>query len=93
MKYVVKPSNRFKRDVKRAEKRGYNINLLTDVIKKISSGEQLSRKYMDHPLKGEYINCRECHIAPNWLLIYELLEDDLILYLTRTGTHEDLFKM
>ncbi|MBO5369188.1 MAG: type II toxin-antitoxin system YafQ family toxin [Clostridia bacterium] len=76
---------------KRIEKRGYNISLLTEVIKKLANGEQLPEKNKDHNLQGEYTGCRECHITPDWLLIYEIAGDELILYLTRTGTHSDLF--
>ncbi len=91
MKYEVKPSNQFKKDVKSAQKRGYNINLLTDVIKTLANGETLDAKYRDHQLSGNYGFFRECHIQPDWLLIYEIEDDKLILYLSRTGTHSDLF--
>jgi mRNA interferase YafQ len=74
-----------------AEKRGYRIDLLMSVIKKLAAGEALDKSYSDHPLKGEYKGCRECHITPDWLLIYEIENDTLFLYLTRTGTHSDLF--
>ena len=89
--YTVKPTARFQKDIKQAEKRGYKIDLLTEVIKKLAAGEALDGRYSDHPLKGKYKNCRECHISPDWLLIYEIADDTLILYLTRTGTHSDLF--
>ncbi|RNC29590.1 MAG: mRNA interferase YafQ [Candidatus Dichloromethanomonas elyunquensis] len=91
MKYTVKPSTVFQKDLKRVEKRGYDLSLITEVIKIIASGEELPAKYKDHYLSGNYARCRECHITPDWLLIYELTESDLILYLTRTGTHSDLF--
>jgi mRNA interferase YafQ len=89
--YTVRPTTQFQRDLKRAEKRGYKIDLLTAVIKKLVAGETLDKSYNDHPLKGKYAHCRECHITPDWLLIYEIADDTLILYLTRTGTHSDLF--
>ena len=89
--YSIRPTTKFQKDLKRIEKRGYNISLLTEVIKKLASGEQLPEKNKDHNLLGEYSGCRECHIAPDWLLIYEIADDELILYLTRTGTHSDLF--
>jgi mRNA interferase YafQ len=89
--YTVKPTARFQKDLKRIEKRGYKIDLLTAVIKKLANGETLDEVYHDHPLKGEYQDCRECHITPDWLLIYEIVSDTLLLYLTRTGTHADLF--
>lgn len=89
--YSIRPTTKFQKDLKRAEKRGYNISLLTDIIKKLASGESLPEKNKDHPLSGNYIGCRECHITPDWLLIYEIDNGELILYLTRTGTHSDLF--
>lgn len=73
------------------EKRGYNIALLTDIIKKLANGEQLPEKNRDHALVGDFIGCRECRVAPDRLLIYEIADSELILYLTRTGTHSDLF--
>ena len=89
--YSIRPTTKFQKDLKRIEKRGYNISLLTEVIKKLANGEQLPEKNKDHTLLGEYAGCRECHITPEWLLIYEIEDDELILYLTRTGTHSDLF--
>lgn len=89
MKYTVKPSTKFQKDLKRVEKRGYNLALLTEAIKMLANGEELPAKYRDHNLSGNYASCRECHITPDWLLIYELTESELILFLTRT--HSDLF--
>ena len=89
--YKIRPTTKFQKDLKRIEKRGYNISLLTDVIKKLANGEQLPEKNKDHSLQGEYSGYRECHIEPDWLLIYEIADDELILYLIRTGTHSDLF--
>ena len=91
MNYTVKPTSKFQKDLKKIQRRGYNLALLTEVIKMIASREELPAKYRDHPLIGNYGSCRECHITPDWLLIYEQSENDLILYLTRTGTHSDLF--
>lgn len=91
MKYIVRPTTRFEKDVKRIKRRGYNISLLTEVIKKLANAELLPEKNKDHSLTGDYSGCRECHITPDWLLIYEISGDELILYLTRTGTHSDLF--
>lgn len=91
MKYKVIPTTKFQKDLKKAQKRGYNISLITRVIKILANGEILPQKYKDHNLSGEYIECRECHITPDWLLIYKISNNDLILYLTRTGTHSDLF--
>lgn len=92
MIYFVKPSNRFQRDLKRLQKRGYDMQLLTEVIKMLANGEVLAPKYHDHVLSGELSNCHECHITSDWLLVYEIDKGELYLYLTRTGTHSDLFK-
>ena len=89
--YTVKPTSQFKKDLKLAQKRGYNIQDITDIIKKLAVGETLPEKNHDHPLTGNFKGCRECHITSDWLLIYEISENKLILYLTRTGTHSDLF--
>lgn len=91
MKYQLKPTSKFKQDLKTAKKRGYDLTLLQDVIEILASGEPLPEKYRDHNLLGKYKDCRECHITPDWLLIYEVSESQLILYLTRTGSHSDLF--
>ena len=91
MKYIIKPTNRFQKDLKRVQRRGYDMSLITDVIKKLANGESLPEKNRDHSLSGEYTGCRECHITPDWLLVYEIDEGQLILYLTRTGSHSDLF--
>jgi mRNA interferase YafQ len=88
--YIVKSTTKFQRDLKRAEKRGYRIELLTAVVKKLAAGELLDQIYDDHPLKGQYKGYRECHITPDWLLIYKIEKENLILLLTRTGTHIDL---
>ncbi len=61
------------------------------MVNTLASGEPLSEKHKDHSLSGNYTGCRECHITPDWLLIYEIEDNELILYLTRTGTHSDLF--
>ena len=90
--YVVKSTAKFQRDLKRAEKRGYKIELLTTVVKKLAAGELLDQIYDDHQLKGQYKGYRECHITPDWLLIYKIERENLILVLTRTGTHIDLFQ-
>jgi addiction module toxin, relE/stbE family len=89
--YRIRPSTKFQKDLKKAQKRGYDISLLTIVLNILANGETLPAKYNDHYLSGNYKGCRECHITLDWLLIYEILDDELILYLTRTGTHSDLF--
>lgn len=84
-------SNRFKKDLKQAIKRKYNIELMQEVIDKLAACEPLDEKYRDHPLAGDYIGMRECHITPDWLLVYQVREKELVLFLSRTGTHSDLF--
>lgn len=88
---TIKYESSFKKDFKRIVKRGYNIRLLEEVIEILASGNSLPSKYKDHILIGDYKDCHECHITPDWLLIYQISDNELILYLTRTGTHSDLF--
>ena len=85
-------SNLFKKDLKTAAKRGYDIGLLETVVNTLAAQKPLQKKHRDHALTGDYIGFRECHILPDWLLIYRIDGDDLILFLSRTGTHSDLFK-
>ena len=84
-------SNRFKRDLKVAIKRGYRISLLEDVVNRLAMRESLEERYRDHLLSGDYDGFRECHITPDWLLVYQVRENELVLFLSRTGTHSDLF--
>ena len=72
-------------------KRGLKISLLEDVIAKLAMGVTLPEKNKDHALSGDWIGFRECHVLPDWLLIYRVENDVLVLTLTRTGTHSDLF--
>lgn len=88
---TIKFHSSFKKDYKRVIKRGYNAKLMEDVINKLAKEEQLPEKNKDHALSGDYIGLRECHITPDWILIYEINNEELILFLTRTGTHSDLF--
>ena len=93
-RYMVKWSTRFKKDYKLAMKRGYDINLLDDVIRLIAKGDQqqkLIKEYGDHELSGDWKGHRKPHILPDWLLIYYQENDLLVLTLFRTGTHSDLF--
>ena len=92
MKYSVKATTQFKRDYKRAMKRGMNMELLNHVISALALGETLPEKNKDHALSGQWSGHRECHVQPNWLLIYKFDGDVLVLTLTRTGTHADLFE-
>ena len=91
MKYTLRPTAKFQKDLKRIQKRGYDISLLTEVIKRLANGETLPEKNRDHSLSGAFSGCRECHITPDWHLVYEIDSGELILYLTRTGSHSDLF--
>lgn len=92
MKYTLKPTTQFKRDLKKAQKQNKNLDLLNKVLQQLADGIPLPEKNRDHALTGNYTGCRECHIQPDWLLIYEIAEDTLFLYLTRTGSHSELFE-
>lgn len=87
----IVPSNRFRKDVKLAIKRGYRMELLERVVDQIAAGKKLDEKHKDHLLTGDYGGFRECHITPDWLVIYQIRGEDLLLFLSRTGTHSDLF--
>lgn len=84
-------TSKFKKDYKTAMKRNLDINLLDDVIRILASGESLPEKCSDHSLNGNFKGYRECHIQPDWLLVYSIDDNDLVLVLTRTGTHSDIF--
>ena len=88
---TIKYQTTFKKDYKRIVKRGYDIRLLEEVITILAEQKPLPENYRDHNLSGNYAGCRECYITPDWLLIYEIQNDELILCLTRTGSHSDLF--
>ncbi|MDY4085419.1 MAG: type II toxin-antitoxin system YafQ family toxin [Ruminococcus bromii] len=81
----------FKKDYKRIVKRGYDTRLFETVVELLANEQLLPEKYRDHSLSGDYSGFRECHITPDWLLIYRIDNQELILQLTRTGTHSDLF--
>ena len=82
-------TNKFKKDYKQAMKRNYDISLIDAVIRDLINEIPLAAKHKDHLLIGDYAGCRECHILPDWLLIYQL--SDSIIVFERTGTHSDLF--
>lgn len=82
---------KFKKDYKRIIKRGYDAQKFKTVIALLEEEKLLPTQYKDHALSGNYAGCRECHIEPDWLLIYQISGDNLILCLMRTGTHSDLF--
>ena len=92
-KYEIKNTTQFKKDYKLAKRRGLDISLLKDIVTKLANGEPLDPKYKDHSLSGNWTGHRECHIQPDWLLIYRYEENVLILTLVRTGTHSDLFNL
>ena len=84
-------TNRMKKDVKRMKKRGKDMEKLTVALDLLASGGAMPEEYKDHPLRGELQGYRECHIEPDWLLIYRIVLDELILLAAGTGTHSDLF--
>lgn len=90
-KYTVKITTQFKRDYKLAIKRGLKIELLEQIVASLADGISLSDKNKDHALGGNWSGHRECHILPDWLLVYRVENDVLVLTLTCTGTHSDLF--
>ena len=91
-KLKIEWTSHFKKDYKKAIKRNLDIKLLNEVIFQLSNGQILDKKYHDHPLSGNWQNFRECHIQPDWLLIYKIENGKLILTLSRTGTHSDFLK-
>ena len=84
-------SNRFLKDLRLAKKRGLDLSSLEEVVSKLANQEKLDEKYHDHPLSGNYSDFRECHIKPDWLLVYAIDDEELELFLFRTGSHSDLF--
>lgn len=82
--------NKFEKDLKRVTKQGKNLEKIKTVINHLINQNPLDKKYLDHPLKGEYSDCRECHIEPDWLLIYLIDKDSIIFILT--GSHAELFR-
>ena len=91
MSYEVKYTSRFKRDYKRMQRRGKDVQKLLDVIDMLREGQTLPPQYQDHPLHYNYEGHRDCHIEPDWILIYYKSETTLVLSLTRTGSHSDVF--
>jgi mRNA interferase YafQ len=92
MRYEVEITSKFKKDYKNAIKRGLDIKLLDNIIETLANGEKLPEENKDHSLIGNYKGYRECHIQPDWLLIYKISDEKLILVLSRTGSHSDLFR-
>ena len=89
MKIVTE--KQYRKDYVKVVKQGRNIDKLNYVINKLVNNEKLEEKYRDHQLIGKYLGCRECHIEPDWILIYRLENERIVLYLLRTGSHSDLF--
>ena len=89
--YRIVYTNRMKRDAKLMKKRGKNMNKLASVLSMFASGNPLPKQYHDHQLAGNLQDFRECHIEPDWLLLYQLYDDILILSATAAGSHADLF--
>ena len=93
MKYEIQRTGKFKKDYKLAQKRGWDLGALRHVIELLANGKTLPEEYYDHILTNSrnYKNMRECHVAPDWLLVYKITDTLMILSLERTGTHSDLF--
>lgn len=93
--YKIKYTKTFKKQLKKVTKQGKNIDKLLKVVDMLSKKQELESKYKDHALIDNkyYKNCRECHIEPDWLLVYKYNDNEIILYLVGTGSHSDLFNM
>ena len=91
MKYKIKFTSQFKKDLKLAKKQNKNTDNLFEVIEQLAQGKTLDEKHHNHFLIGNYKGWQECHIEPDWLLVYEIIDDMLILLLYRVGTHSELF--
>lgn len=85
-------SGKFRRDYKRIQKQGKDVNRLLKIVDILAAEQPLAPKYRDHAMTGDFIGHRECHIEPDWLLVYKVERDALLLTLTRTGSHSDLFR-
>ncbi|PKD30967.1 type II toxin-antitoxin system YafQ family toxin [Ruminococcus bromii] len=88
---TIKYHAMFKKDFKRIKKRGYDISRLEKIVELLANEVPLPEQFKDHNLSGNYNGFRECHIAPDWLLIYQVNNNELVLVLSRTGSHSDLF--
>lgn len=91
MKLKFKATSKFKKDYKKIKKRGYKIEKLEMVISTLLDGKELDSMYKDHELIGDYKGFRECHVESDWLLIYAINKEELVLVALRTGSHSDLF--
>jgi mRNA interferase YafQ len=91
MKYAIIQTTRYKKELKKVLKRGHDVNLIKAIVLKLANGVPLEVKHRDHALSGSFAGFRECHITPDWLLVYLIENDIMTLTLTRTGSHSDLF--
>ena len=91
MKYAVRKTTKFRKELKKMLKRGADRSKLSAVVKMLAQGQTLPPQYHDHALTGDMAGTRDCHITPDWILLYRIENDVLVLTLTRTGTHADLF--
>ena len=89
--YNLRFTNRIQRNIKLMKKRGKDLEKLKTALNLLQQGIELPAKYKDHALTGNYIGCKECHIEPDWLLVYEIINEELIILLLTTGSHSDLF--
>ena len=91
MKYTVRRTKKFRKELKKMLRRGADLDKLETVVNILAAGETLPPQYHDHALTGDLEGTRDCHITPDWLLLYTIQDDVLVLVLTRTGSHGDLF--
>ena len=92
MKYTIKFTSQFKRDIRLAKKQNRNLEGLFEIVNRLADGCALEAKYHDHELSGKFKGVRECHIEPDWILVYEIRNDVLVLMLYRLGSHSELFR-
>jgi len=90
MRYQIRRTTQFKKDMKRMIKRGKDIERLLLIIQELAEGHSLASQYNDHPMKGQFAGKRDCHIETDWIMIYAIEDDALVLY--RAGSHADLFR-
>ena len=93
MIYEIKFTSRFKKDYKRMVKQNKNIDILHQTIEMMAKGKELTEKYKDHELSGNFKGKRECHLQPDWLLMYQYNKNELVLLLIRTGSHSEILDM
>lgn len=89
--YNLRFTSKIQRNIKLMKKRGKDLGKLKLVLNMLQKGQELPAKYKDHSLSGNFAGCRECHIEPDWLLVYEIIDSELIILLLTTGSHSDLF--